>query len=88
MGSLPYARAVVPAPQGEVVAEVRQSAERYEVAVTVPEGTEATVVVPLAGRAGARAVGADGRQGAGGPPETGETATFRLGPGRWRVVAE
>ena len=93
LGSLAHVRAVVPSAAGEIVADVRQSAGRYVLDVTVPDGAEAELVVPVAAGRSARVEGADGADVAGelvggdllGP---GETHAFRVGAGRWRVVAE
>ena len=93
LGGLAHARAVVPSVRGEIVADVRQSDAAFTLEVAVPEGTEAELAVPLVGRSSARVVGADGEVGEGIAVSHGafgddETATFRVGPGRWWVVAE
>ena len=102
MGSLEHARAVVPAPQGEVVAEARQSGGQFALDVVVPPGTRATLDVP---RNGGRQVTLNGsvvwdgsrtlHEGQATPPAGVEVRfvwwadpiQITVGPGRWRVVA-
>ena len=93
LGDLAHARAVVPSIRGEVVADVRRSDAAFTLEVTVPPGTEAELAVPVGGRGGVQVFDSAGQPGqrrsvSDGAFGDGETATFRVGPGRWRVVAE